>query len=164
MRLSLQALETLAVIAYKPPVTVPVISDIRGVDSSAVIGTLLERKLITTAGRKAVVGRPMLYKTSKDFLLRFGLNDLGELPSLEEFEKLAASALQDEAEAEAEHVDAAVADATGVPDENGGFEPTVAVSFEDENRAEEPAGDDDPHHHTASEHAAEEIASKHNGD
>src|SRR5215472_13608703 len=115
VRLSLQALETLAVIAYKQPVTVPEISDIRGVDASAVIGTLLERKLITTAGRKAVVGRPMLYKTSKDFLLRFGLNDLSELPSLEEFEKLAAGALQDDHVASA---DAAVADATGVPDEN----------------------------------------------
>src|SRR6516162_9997319 len=69
IRLSLPALETLAVIAYKQPVTVPEISEIRGVDASGVIGTLLERKLITTAGRKAVVGRPMLYKTSKDFLL-----------------------------------------------------------------------------------------------
>src|SRR5215467_620350 len=96
VRLSLQALETLAVIAYKQPVTVPEISDIRGVDASGVIGTLLERKLITTAGRKAVVGRPMLYKTSKDFLLRFGLSDLSELPSLEEFEKLAAGELQSE--------------------------------------------------------------------
>src|SRR5215472_9459780 len=115
VRLSLQALETLAVIAYKQPVTVPEISDIRGVDAGAVIGTLLERKLITTAGRKAVVGRPMLYKTSKDFLLRFGLNDLSELPSLEEFEKLAAGALQEDHLVSA---DAAVADATGVPDEN----------------------------------------------
>src|SRR4051812_30348910 len=78
IRLSLQALETLAVIAYKQPVTVPEISEIRGVDSSGVIGTLLERKLITTAGRKAVVGRPMLYKTTKDFLMRFGLRDLSE--------------------------------------------------------------------------------------
>jgi len=82
VRLSLQALETLAVIAYKQPVTVPEISEIRGVDAAGVIGTLLERKLITTAGRKAVVGRPMLYKTTKDFLLRFGLRDLSELPSL----------------------------------------------------------------------------------
>ena len=96
IRLSLQALETLAVIAYKQPVTVPEISDIRGVDAAGVIGTLLERKLITTAGRKAVVGRPMLYKTTKDFLMRFGLRDLSELPSLEEFEKLAAGELQDE--------------------------------------------------------------------
>ncbi len=75
IRLSLPALETLAVIAYKQPVTVPEISEIRGVDSSGVIATLLERKLITTAGRKAVVGRPILYKTTKEFLLRFGLKD-----------------------------------------------------------------------------------------
>jgi segregation and condensation protein B len=88
VRLSLQALETLAVIAYKQPVTVPEISEIRGVDSSGVIGTLLDRKLITTGGRKQVVGRPILYKTTKEFLLRFGLNDVAELPSMEEFEKL----------------------------------------------------------------------------
>ncbi len=94
VRLSLQSLETLAVIAYKQPVTVPEISEIRGVDSSGVIGTLLDRKLITTAGRKAVVGRPILYKTTKDFLLRFGLKDISELPSVEEFEKLAAETMQ----------------------------------------------------------------------
>ncbi len=96
VRLSLQALETLAVIAYKQPITVPEISEIRGVDSSGVIGTLLDRKLITTAGRKAVIGRPILYRTSKEFLLRFGLKDVGELPSLEEFEKLAADSAQEE--------------------------------------------------------------------
>jgi len=90
VRLSLAALETLAVVAYKQPITVPEISEIRGVEASGVIGTLLDRKLITTSGRKQVVGRPMLYKTSKDFLLRFGLNDISELPSMEEFEKLAA--------------------------------------------------------------------------
>jgi segregation and condensation protein B len=88
VRLSLQALETLAVIAYKQPVTVPEVSDIRGVDSSGVIGTLLDRKLISTAGRKQVIGRPILYKTTKEFLLRFGLNNVAELPSMEEFEKL----------------------------------------------------------------------------
>ncbi len=88
VRLSLQALETLAVIAYKQPVTVPEISEIRGVDSSGVIGTLLDRKLITTSGRKQVIGRPILYKTTKEFLLRFGLNNVAELPSMEEFEKL----------------------------------------------------------------------------
>ncbi len=96
VRLSLQALETLAVIAYKQPVTVPEISEIRGVDSSGVIATLLDRKLITTAGRKAVIGRPILYRTSKEFLLRFGLKDVSELPSLEEFEKLAAESAQEE--------------------------------------------------------------------
>jgi len=94
VRLSLPALETLAVIAYKQPVTVPEIAEIRGVDSSGVIGTLLDRKLITTAGRKAVIGRPILYKTTKDFLLRFGLKDVSELPSMEEFEKLVAASFQ----------------------------------------------------------------------
>src|SRR5712692_958497 len=94
IRLSLPALETLAVIAYKQPVTVPEISEIRGVDSNGVIATLLDRKLITTAGRKAVIGRPILYKSTKEFLLRFGLKDVGELPSMEEFEKLLAESFQ----------------------------------------------------------------------
>ena len=89
MKLSLQALETLAVIAYKQPVTAPEVSEIRGVDSGGVLGSLLSRKLITTAGRKQVIGRPILYKTTKEFLLRFGLKDLNELPSIEEFEKMA---------------------------------------------------------------------------
>jgi segregation and condensation protein B len=94
IRLSLQALETLAVIAYKQPITVPEISEIRGVDSSGVIATLLDRKLITTSGRKDVIGRPILYKTTKEFLLRFGLKDVHELPSMEEFEKLVAESFQ----------------------------------------------------------------------
>jgi len=94
IRLSLPALETLAVIAYKQPVTVPEISEIRGVDSNGVIATLLDRKLITTGGRKAVIGRPILYKTTKEFLLRFGLKDVSELPSMEEFEKLVAESFQ----------------------------------------------------------------------
>ncbi|MGB8988870.1 MAG: SMC-Scp complex subunit ScpB, partial [Candidatus Sulfotelmatobacter sp.] len=90
IRLSLPALETLAVIAYKQPATVPEINEIRGVDSGGVIATLLDRKLITTAGRKQVIGRPILYKTTKEFLMRFGLKDVNELPSMEEFEKLVA--------------------------------------------------------------------------
>ncbi|MBW8869423.1 MAG: SMC-Scp complex subunit ScpB, partial [Acidobacteriales bacterium] len=94
IRLSMPALETLAVIAYKQPVTVPEISEIRGVDSSGVIATLLDRKLITTGGRKDVIGRPILYKTTKEFLLRFGLKDVNELPSMEEFEKLVAESFQ----------------------------------------------------------------------
>jgi segregation and condensation protein B len=98
IRLSLPALETLAVIAYKQPVTVPEISEIRGVDSNGVIATLLDRKLITTAGRKAVIGRPILYKTTKEFLMRFGLKDVNELPSMEEFEKLVAESFQSELE------------------------------------------------------------------
>lgn len=96
VRLSLPALETLAVIAYKQPATVPEINEIRGVDSGGVIGTLLDRKLITTAGRKQVIGRPILYKTTKEFLLRFGLKDVSELPSMEEFEKLVAESFQAE--------------------------------------------------------------------
>jgi segregation and condensation protein B len=96
VRLSLPALETLAVIAYKQPVTVPEISEIRGVDSGGVIATLLDRKLITTGGRKQVIGRPILYKTTKEFLMRFGLKDVNELPSMEEFEKLVAESFQGE--------------------------------------------------------------------
>jgi segregation and condensation protein B len=89
LKLSLQALETLAVVAYKQPVTAPEISEIRGVESAGTLGSLVARKLITTAGRKQVIGRPILYKTTKDFLVRFGLKDINELPSIEEFEKLA---------------------------------------------------------------------------
>jgi len=96
LKLSLPALETLAVIAYKQPVTSPEVNEIRGVDTSGVFGTLLSRKLITTAGRKAVLGRPILYKTTREFLLRFGLRDVSELPSMEEFEKLAASELDEQ--------------------------------------------------------------------
>jgi segregation and condensation protein B len=96
VRLSLPALETLAVIAYKQPATVPEINEIRGVDSGGVIATLLDRKLITTAGRKQVIGRPILYRTTKEFLMRFGLKDVNELPSMEEFEKLVAESFQSE--------------------------------------------------------------------
>ncbi len=100
LKLSLPALETLAIIAYKQPVTAPEVNEIRGVDSSGVFGSLLARKLITTAGRKPVIGRPILYKTTREFLLRFGLKDVFELPSMEEFEKLATIEL-DEPEPEA---------------------------------------------------------------
>ena len=93
LRLTMPALETLAVIAYKQPVTVPEINEIRGVHVGGVIKTLLEKRLITTAGRKEVIGRPILYKTSKQFMIRFGLSDLDELPSLKEFEQLAQAAL-----------------------------------------------------------------------
>jgi segregation and condensation protein B len=107
MKLSLPALETLAVIAYKQPVTAPEVNEIRGVESGGVLGSLLSRKLITTAGRKQVIGRPILYKTTKEFLLRFGLKDISELPSMEEFEKMAAIELSepaDEAEPDDENV------------------------------------------------------------
>jgi segregation and condensation protein B len=126
LKLSLPALETLAVIAYKQPVTAPEIGEIRGVDASGVLGGLLARKLITTAGRKQVLGRPILYKTTKEFLLRFGLKDVTELPSLEEFEKLAAEVtlLEDaipnphEAEQEELALAAAIAAEPDVEDES----------------------------------------------
>ena len=93
LRLTMPALETLAVIAYKQPATQPEIQEIRGVNCAGVIQTLLDKRLITTAGRKHVVGRPILYRTSKEFMMRFGLSDLDELPSLKEFEQLARDAL-----------------------------------------------------------------------
>jgi segregation and condensation protein B len=110
MKLSLQALETLAVIAYKQPVTAPEVSEIRGVDSGGVLGSLVSRKLITTAGRKPVIGRPILYKTTKEFLLRFGLKDVNDLPSMEEFEKMAGELAESEAEGEAQDAGNLVAD------------------------------------------------------
>jgi segregation and condensation protein B len=93
LRLTMPALETLAVIAYRQPVTGPEIQEIRGVNVSGVIKTLLEKRLIVTAGRKAVMGRPIMYRSSREFLMRFGLSDLEELPSLKEFEQLARAAL-----------------------------------------------------------------------
>jgi segregation and condensation protein B len=108
LRLTMPALETLAVIAYKQPVTVPEINEIRGVHVGGVIKTLLEKRLITTAGRKEVIGRPILYRTSKQFMMRFGLSDLDELPSLKEFEALAQAALgSDEGIAEPQPEDSA---------------------------------------------------------
>ena len=96
LKLTLPALETLAVVAYKQPVTAAEISEIRGVDSAGVLGGLMARKLIATAGRKQVIGRPMLYKTTRDFLLRFGLKDVQELPSMEEFERMAGELAEQE--------------------------------------------------------------------
>jgi segregation and condensation protein B len=95
LKLSLAALETLAVIAYKQPITAPEIMEIRGVQGAGVLKTLLDRKLIATAGRKNVIGKPILYKTTKEFLVQFGLKDLAELPTLKEFEELGRLALTD---------------------------------------------------------------------
>jgi segregation and condensation protein B len=128
MKLSLQALETLAVIAYKQPVTAPEVSEIRGVDSGGVLGGLVSRKLITTAGRKPVIGRPILYKTTKEFLLRFGLKDVNDLPSMEEFEKMAGELAESEAEGE-------VQDANMHSSE----EPTADHPTAEEPASEEPA-------------------------
>jgi len=135
IRLSLQALETLAVIAYKQPVTAPEISEIRGVDSSGVLATLLDRKLITTAGRKQVIGRPILYKTTREFLMRFGLKDTSELPSMEEFEKMTTG--------QEELFDRTpVADATGVPDVDASAASAAGDAVEEE-PSDGPAADGD---------------------
>jgi segregation and condensation protein B len=96
LKLSQAALETLAVIAYKQPITLPEILEIRGVQGGGVLKTLIDRKLVTTAGRKQVIGRPMLYKTTKDFLTQFGLKDVNELPSLKEFEEIRRQSMADD--------------------------------------------------------------------
>jgi segregation and condensation protein B len=128
-------------------VTVPEISEIRGVDSAGVIATLLDRKLITTAGRKAVIGRPILYKTSKEFLLRFGLKDVHELPSMEEFEKLLAESFQSdlipgEAQSEAANTEAAESEAELPAVDDSVNEPPEPASQAD-GVAETPAAETD---------------------
>ena len=134
LRLTMPALETLAVIAYKQPVTAPEIGEIRSVNTSGVLKTLLDKRLITTAGRKEVIGRPILYKTSKEFLMRFGLSDLEELPSLKEFEALAREALgSDEGVAPSESSDERVLDtARDVAATNGDAIPQAATIASDE--------------------------------
>ena len=103
LKLSLAALETLAVVAYKQPVTAPEIMEIRGVQGAGVLKTLLDRKLIAESGRKKVVGQPILYKTTKEFLVQFGLKDLSELPTLKEFEELGRMELVEETTLQAEN-------------------------------------------------------------
>jgi segregation and condensation protein B len=123
LKLSLPALETLAVIAYKQPVTGPEIMEIRGVQGGGVLKTLLDRKLIAVAGRKNVIGKPMLYKTTREFLLQFGLKDLAELPSLKEFEEIRRMAFSDDAPGAV--VEGAPAEATpGSPEEAAPVEAT----------------------------------------
>jgi segregation and condensation protein B len=128
LRLTMPALETLAVIGYKQPITVPEINEIRGVHVGGVIKTLLEKRLITTAGRKEVIGRPILYRTSKQFLMRFGLSDLDELPSLKEFEQLAQAALG--------------SDSGILPSEPEDLAATAAPTDPDQTRAIEASRDD----------------------
>ena len=137
MRLSLPALETLAVVAYKQPVTAPEVSEIRGVESGGVLGSLLARKLIATAGRKQVIGRPILYKTTKEFLLRFGLKDLAELPSMEEFEKMAAAEIE---EMEPEAVAADAAETAAEIDANSPDDEELAEAVEAMEGEPEPTG------------------------
>ncbi|MBV9499941.1 MAG: SMC-Scp complex subunit ScpB [Acidobacteriaceae bacterium] len=104
LKLSLAALETLAVVAYKQPITAPEIMEVRGVQGAGVLKTLLDRKLIAAAGRKNVLGKPILYKTTREFLIQFGLNSLAELPTLKEFEELGRLALDIE-EASLQHAE-----------------------------------------------------------
>jgi segregation and condensation protein B len=96
LKLSLAALETLALIAYKQPITAPEVMEVRGVQGAGVIKTLIDRKLIATAGRKTVLGKPILYKTTREFLVQFGLKDLSELPTLKEFEELGRLSMGDD--------------------------------------------------------------------
>ena len=128
LKLSMAALETLAVVAYKQPITAPEILDIRGVQGAGVLKTLLDRKLITTAGRKNVVGKPILYRTTKEFLVQFGLKNLKELPTLKEFEELARSALADLEELE--------------PEESPEPEPLIENAPDDEEEATQASSDD----------------------
>lgn len=129
MRLSLPALETLAVISYRQPVTAPEVREIRGVDSSGVLNTLLEKKLISTAGRKDVVGKPILYRTTREFLLRFGLSSLADLPTMKEFEEMLQAGMEGMVEP---------ADAEAIT-------PTPAAAIETgENLADETVSEADP--------------------
>ncbi len=140
MKLSLQALETLAVIAYKQPVTAPEVSEIRGVDSGGVLGGLVSRKLITTAGRKPVIGRPILYKTTKEFLLRFGLKDVNDLPSMEEFEKMAGELAESEAEGEVQDASMRSSEEPGSEDPTPGPEAESSVEAGAEEQELTPSG------------------------
>lgn len=156
LKLSLPALETLSVIAYKQPVTVPEIQAIRGVNAAGVIHTLLRHKLVSTAGRKKVVGKPMLYKTTREFLVQFGLSDLSELPSLKELEELSRAALGEGEEVEIEEETTA----TGVED---AVEPAAeAEGAEEGGEAEEPSKPEDqaePGEASAPDDSEEEIDS-----
>jgi segregation and condensation protein B len=165
LRLTMPALETLAVIAYKQPVTSPEISEIRGVNTSGVINTLLEKRLITTAGRKEVIGRPILYKTSKEFLMRFGLSDLEELPSLKEFEALAREALgSDEGVAPSASEEYREVEGEGAVSENAAAEnvvPEGGGAVAPEAVAAEGLASEEHSHETAAEaieHVKEELA------
>jgi segregation and condensation protein B len=150
LRLTMPALETLAVIAYKQPATQPEIQEIRGVNCAGVIQTLLEKRLITTAGRKHVLGRPILYRTSKEFMMRFGLSDLDELPSLKEFEQLARDALgTDEGLAPAEFEPGADAAAAAAPDAseaiNASESSEAETSSEENSSGAVPSATDESH-------------------
>jgi len=137
LKLSLPALETLAVIAYKQPATAPEIMEIRGVQGAGVLKTLLDRKLIAAAGRKNVIGKPILYKTTREFLIQFGLNDLSELPSLKEFEEIRRMSFG-ESESEAEAAEPAAADVAAAEPAAEAIDPAAPEAAADEPEAIEP--------------------------
>ncbi|MBV8519755.1 MAG: SMC-Scp complex subunit ScpB [Acidobacteria bacterium] len=155
-RMSIAALETLAIVAYRQPITAPEVSDIRGVNSTGVLRTLLERRMIRVSGRKNVVGSPFLYRTTKEFLVHFGLNDIRDLPALEEFGDLIGENINDDLVAAIHNAELAPApveemseevseEATEVADENAGEEHAVVAEVSDESRAngENESGNDD---------------------
>jgi segregation and condensation protein B len=142
LKLSLAALETLAVVVYKQPVTAPEIMDIRGVQGAGVLKTLLDRKLIAEAGRKKVVGQPILYKTTKEFLVQFGLKDLSELPTIKEFEELGRMELVEETPAQESPSEETPVQAAAASIEEPAAEETAAEeTTTEEKAAEEKAGE-----------------------
>jgi len=141
LKLSLAALETLAVIAYKQPVTAPEIMDIRGVQGAGVLKTLLDRKLITEGGRKKVVGQPILYKTTKEFLVQFGLKSLNELPTIKEFEELGRMELVEERTAEEAQVESEHAAAESAPQESAALDEPESEQASSESNPAEDAGE-----------------------
>ncbi len=143
LKLSQAALETLAVIAYKQPITMPEILEIRGVQGAGVIKTLIDRKLVTTAGRKNVVGRPILYKTTREFLTQFGLKDLSELPSLKEFEEIRRQSMADEEFEPAPETESAAASDSPQPAESATADPAPAQP-QDGSAAAEPGDSPEP--------------------
>jgi segregation and condensation protein B len=155
LKLSLPALETLAVIAYKQPVTAPEVNEIRGVDSSGVFGSLLARKLISTAGRKQVIGRPILYKTTREFLLRFGLKDVAELPSMEEFEKIAQLEFEDMATESEGEAAAAMDEDSRLEVDGDGDEPLEEAAAESSQETQESVKVEEPE--TAAMADSEEV-------
>lgn len=141
LKLSQAALETLAVIAYKQPITMPEILEIRGVQGAGVIKTLIDRKLVTTAGRKNVVGRPILYKTTREFLTQFGLKDLSELPSLKEFEEIRRQSMADEEFEPAPETESATATDSPQPAETAPAQPQDGPAAAEPGDSPEPAAD-----------------------
>jgi segregation and condensation protein B len=156
LKLSLPALETLAVIAYKQPVTAPEVKEIRGVQGTGVLSTLLDRKLIAEAGRKNVIGKPILYKTTKEFLIQFGLKDLSELPTLKEFEEIRRMAMADSEPGEQPQAEPAAAEAAeAAPAE---VEPAAAEAAEAVPAEAEPAAEPAPATDAAAPAGATEAA------